>query len=86
MDTLAAMTSPEIRDFFARYVWDSQRLPIAEYYGKLGIRLIEGPDSMPERFEVDSAPTPDATGAPGRLAGPQAPACELTGGPQKSGV
>jgi predicted metalloprotease with PDZ domain len=59
VDTLAAMTSPEIRDFFARYVWDSQRLPIAEYYGKLGIRLIEGPDGMLERFEVDSAPTPD---------------------------
>ena len=59
VDTLAAMTSPEIRDFFARYVWDSQRLPIAEYYGKLGIRLIEGPDSMPERFEVDSAPPPE---------------------------
>jgi predicted metalloprotease with PDZ domain len=59
VDTMAAMTSPEIRDFFARYVWDSQRLPIAEYYGKLGIRLIEGPDGMPERFEVDSAPTPE---------------------------
>ena len=59
VDTLAAMTSPEIRDFFARYVWDSQRLPIAEYYGKLGIRLIGGSDGMPERFEVDSAPTPD---------------------------
>ena len=59
VDTLAAMTSPEIRDFFARYVWDSQRLPIAEYYGKLGIRLIEGQDGMPERFEVDSAPTPE---------------------------
>ena len=59
VDTLAAMTSPEIRDFFTRYVWDSQRLPIAEYYGKLGIRLIEGPDGMPERFEVDSAPTPE---------------------------
>jgi predicted metalloprotease with PDZ domain len=57
VDTLAAMTSPEIRDFFDRYVWDSQRLPIAEYYGKLGIRLIEGPDSMPERFEIDSVPT-----------------------------
>ena len=59
VDTLAAMTSPEIRDFFTRYVWDSQRLPIAEYYGKLGIRLIEGQDGMPERFEVDSAPTPE---------------------------
>ena len=58
VDTLAAMTSPEIRDFFNRYVWDSQRLPIAEYYGKLGIRLIEDPDGMPDRFEVDSAPSP----------------------------
>ena len=59
VDTLAAMTAPEIRDFFSRYVWDSQRLPIAEYYGKLGIRLIEGPDGMPDRFVVDSAPTPE---------------------------
>jgi predicted metalloprotease with PDZ domain len=58
VDTLVAMTSPEIRDFFARYVWDSQRLPIAEYYGRLGIRLIEGADGAPERFEIDSAATP----------------------------
>jgi predicted metalloprotease with PDZ domain len=58
VDTLVAMTYPEIRDFFERYVWDSQRLPIAEYYGKLGIRLVEGPDGIPLRFEVDSAPTP----------------------------
>lgn len=58
VDTLAAMTSPEIRDFFNRYVWDSQRLPIAEYYGKLGIRLIEDPDGTPKRFEIDSALTP----------------------------
>jgi predicted metalloprotease with PDZ domain len=58
VDTLAAMTSPEIRDFFDRYVWDSQRLPVAEYYGKLGIRLIEGADGTPERFEVDSAHSP----------------------------
>ena len=46
------------RDFFERYVWDSQRLPIAEYYGRLGIRLIEGSDGVPERFEIDSAATP----------------------------
>jgi predicted metalloprotease with PDZ domain len=58
VDTLAAMTSPEIRHFFDRYVWDSQRLPIAEYYGKLGIRLLEDPDGTPERFEIDSAATP----------------------------
>jgi len=58
VDTLVAMTHPEIRDFFDRYVWGSERLPIAEYYGKLGIRLIEAPDGTPVRFEVDAAPTP----------------------------
>jgi predicted metalloprotease with PDZ domain len=58
VDTLAGMTSPEIRDFFNRYVWDSQRLPIADYYGKLGIRLLEAPDGTPERFAIDPAPTP----------------------------
>ena len=56
VDTLVAMTHPEIRDFFDRYIWESERLPIAEYYGKLGIRLIQGPDGTPIRFEVDSAP------------------------------
>ena len=59
MDTLVAMTSPEIRDFFDSLRLGFATLPIAEYYAKLGIRLIEGPDGMPERFEVDSAPTPD---------------------------
>jgi hypothetical protein len=53
-----AMTHPEIRDFFARYIWNSERLPIAEFYGKLGIRLVEAPDGTPVRFEVDSAATP----------------------------
>jgi predicted metalloprotease with PDZ domain len=58
VDTLVAMTHPEIRDFFDRYIWDSERLPVAEYYGKLGIRLVEGPDGLPVRFEVDTAATP----------------------------
>ena len=58
VDTLVAMTYPEIRDFFDRYVWESERLPIAEYYGKLGIRLVEAPDGTPVRFDIDSAPTP----------------------------
>jgi predicted metalloprotease with PDZ domain len=58
VDTLVAMTYPEIRDFFNRYVWESERLPIAEYYGKLGIRLIEGPDGAPVQFEMDSNVTP----------------------------
>ena len=58
VDTLVAMTYPEIGDFFDRYIWESERLPIAEYYGKLGIRLGEAPDGSPERFEMDSAATP----------------------------
>jgi predicted metalloprotease with PDZ domain len=59
VDTLVAMTYPEIRDFFDRYVWESERLPIAEYYGKMGIRLVEAPDGTPVRFEIDSAATPE---------------------------
>ncbi|HUQ14614.1 MAG TPA: hypothetical protein VM094_01065 [Gemmatimonadales bacterium] len=59
VDTLVAMTYPEIRDFFDRYVWESERLPIAEYYGKLGIRLVQGPDGAPVRFEMDSTTTPE---------------------------
>ncbi len=58
VDTLVAMTHPEIRDFFDRHVWESERLPIAEYYGKMGIRLVEGADGSPERFEMDSTATP----------------------------
>ena len=72
MDTLVAMTYPEIRDFFARYCEDSERLPIAEYYGKLGIRLVEAPDGTPERFEIDSAPHTGPAGASGGLAGAEA--------------
>jgi predicted metalloprotease with PDZ domain len=58
VDTLVAMTYPEVRDFFDRYVWESEHLPVAEYFGKLGIRLVEEPDGTPVRFEVDSAATP----------------------------
>jgi predicted metalloprotease with PDZ domain len=57
VDTLVAMTYPEIRDFFDRYVWDSQRLPIKEYYAKLGITLIEDDKGQPVRFEIDANPT-----------------------------
>lgn len=57
VDTLVAMTSPEIRDFFDRYIWDSQHLPIKEYYAKLGITLVEDQDGKPIRFEIDPHPT-----------------------------
>lgn len=57
VDTLVAMTYPEIRDFFDRYVWDSQHLPIKEYYAKLGITLVEDEKGQPVRFEIDPNPT-----------------------------
>ena len=57
VDTLVAMTSPEIRDFFDRYVWDSQHLPMKEYYAKLGITLVEDEKGEPARFEIDPNPT-----------------------------
>jgi predicted metalloprotease with PDZ domain len=57
VDTLVAMTYPEIRDFFDRYVWESQHLPIKEYYAKLGITLIEDEKGQPVRFEIDPNPS-----------------------------
>jgi predicted metalloprotease with PDZ domain len=57
VDTLVAMTYPEIRDFFDRYVWQAQRLPIKEYYAKLGITLVEDQEGNPVRFEIDPNPT-----------------------------
>ena len=57
VDTVVALTHPEIRDFFDRYVWESETLPLREYYAKLGIRLVEAPDGRPIRFEIDPAPT-----------------------------
>jgi predicted metalloprotease with PDZ domain len=57
VDTLVAMTSPEIRDFFDRYIWDSQHLPIKDYYAKLGITLVENEKGQPVRFEIDPNPT-----------------------------
>ncbi|HUR94212.1 MAG TPA: hypothetical protein VMY76_06485 [Gemmatimonadales bacterium] len=57
VDTIVAITYPEIRDFFDRYVWDSQHLPIKEYYAKLGITLMEDAQGQPVKFEIDPNPT-----------------------------
>jgi predicted metalloprotease with PDZ domain len=59
VDTLVAMTYPEIGDFFNRYVWHAEPLPIKEYYGKLGIRLVEDAEAQPEKFELEANPSPD---------------------------
>lgn len=57
VDTLVAMTHPEIRDFFERYVLESEHLPIKAYYAKLGIALVEDDAAQPVRFEIDANPT-----------------------------
>jgi predicted metalloprotease with PDZ domain len=57
VDTLVALTHPQIRDFFARYVWESETLPIREYYAKLGITLVEDAKGRPLRFDIDPSPT-----------------------------
>jgi predicted metalloprotease with PDZ domain len=57
VDTLVALTRPEVRDFFTRYIWESEPLPVKEYYAKLGIRLVEDAEGRPVRFEIDPSPT-----------------------------
>jgi predicted metalloprotease with PDZ domain len=55
---IASRTSPDVTDFFRRYVQGAERPPIREYYAKLGFKLIEDDHGMPVRFEPDSAATP----------------------------
>lgn len=56
-DAIVALTSPEVRDFFARYVYGAERPPLKEYYAKLGITLVEGDAGAPVRFDIDPTPT-----------------------------
>jgi predicted metalloprotease with PDZ domain len=53
---LTDMTYPEIGDFLKRYVEGGERLPMAEYYAKLGIRLVDGEQP---RFEIMKDATPE---------------------------
>ncbi len=59
LDTIVAMTSPDIGEFFRRFVQGAERPPLKEYYRKLGITLIEDEKGIPLRFEVDEHATPD---------------------------
>jgi predicted metalloprotease with PDZ domain len=59
IDTIVARTSPDVRDFFNRYILGAERPPVKAYYAKLGITLIEDDKGMPVRFEIDPAPTPE---------------------------
>lgn len=58
-DIIVARTSPDLRDFFARYIEGTEHLPIAEYYEKLGIRLVTDPHGLPVRFEIERNPSPE---------------------------
>jgi predicted metalloprotease with PDZ domain len=73
IDTIVARTSPEIRDFFTRYVFGAERPPLKEYYGKLGITLVEDERGAPVRFEVDPHPTPEQAALRQAWMGDQAP-------------
>lgn len=52
-------TNPAIGDFFRRYVNGAEHPPVAEYYAKLGIDLVNDSAGMPARFEVRANPTPE---------------------------
>ena len=56
---IAARTSPEVLDFFARYVQGTERLPIREYYALLGIDLVEDERGIPRSFTINPNPTPE---------------------------
>ncbi|MGH7567266.1 MAG: peptidase [Gemmatimonadota bacterium] len=56
--TIVEMTFPEIGDFIQSYVVAAEPLPIAEYYGKLGIDY----DPNGPSFTVREYPTPEEAG------------------------
>lgn len=56
---VAARTSPEILDFFARYVQGTERPPVKAYYALLGIDLVEDEQGLPVRLVVNPNPTPE---------------------------
>ena len=56
---IAARTSPEVLDFFARYVDGAEHPPIREYYALLGIDLVEDEKGLPQRLVPNPNPTPE---------------------------
>jgi len=56
---IAARTSPEVLDFFARYVEGAEHPPIREYYALLGIDLEEDEKGLPVRLAPNPAATPE---------------------------
>ncbi|MFL5386067.1 MAG: peptidase [Longimicrobiaceae bacterium] len=56
---IAQRTSPEVLDFFARYVQGAERPPLKEYYALLGIDLQVDEKGIPVRLVVNPNPTPE---------------------------
>jgi len=56
---VAARTSPQVLDFFARYVRGTEHPPVKEYYALLGIDLVEDEKGLPVRLVVNPNPTPE---------------------------
>ncbi len=56
---IAARTSPEVLDFFARYVQNNEPLPVREYYALLGIDVVVDEQGLPVRFVVKANATPE---------------------------
>jgi predicted metalloprotease with PDZ domain len=54
---IAARTSPEVLDFFARYIDRAEHPPLRETYALLGIDLVEDERGLPQRL----VPNPNAT-------------------------
>ncbi|HEY7766556.1 hypothetical protein [Longimicrobium sp.] len=54
---IAARTSPEVLDFFARYIDRAEHPPVRETYALLGIDLVEDERGLPQRL----VPNPNAT-------------------------
>lgn len=55
---IAARTSPQVHDFFARYVDGAERPPLREFYALLGIDLEEDERGLPRRLVPNPAATP----------------------------
>jgi len=56
-DTLVAHSYPEIRSFIDMYIRDSQPLPLAEYFEKIGFRYIPQKPSSSKRATMDAGIT-----------------------------
>jgi predicted metalloprotease with PDZ domain len=56
---IAARTSPEVLDFFTRYIEGAEHPPLREYYGLLGIDLVEDEKGLPKTLVPNPAATPE---------------------------